>query len=136
MLEHRIGIRAAYRTTKVGAYLSLKAKVPKFFRADVVYEFSCPYDKDIRYIGEAQRQLFKRISDHVTTPSSAVYSHIKQCDECAKENNLCKQFSILRNCDKASVLSEEALCIKKFEPTLNVQMGPYKGARVATNIFN
>ena len=99
-----------------------------------MYEFTCPYQKDIGYIGERQGQLLKRISEHASTPSSAV--HTKQCDGCANENNLCRQFSILTNCDKASVLSEEALCIKKFEPTLNIQMGPYKGARVATNIFN
>ena len=135
MLQHRIGIRAAYRTTKVGSYLSLKPKVPVFFRADVVYEFKCPYEKDTRYIGETQRQLFRRISDHASTPSSAVYDHIQRCGGCAKENNICNYFSILRNCSSANVLSEEALCIKKFEPALNVQMGPYKGARVSTSIF-
>ena len=135
MLQHNIRIRAAYRTTKVGTYLSLKSKVPTLFKADVVYDFKCPYEKDTRYIGETQRQLFKRISEHASTTSSAIHEHVRQCTGCKEENNITKHFSILRNCNSAEILSEEALCIKKFEPTINIQMGPYKGARVATNIF-
>ena len=141
MKQHGVNLRSAYRTTKVGSYLSLKTKIPKLFRTDVVYIFQCPGDKDCHYIGETQRQFYKRISDHVPGISkqsnmSAVHDHILACATCSSHANLVDCFSLLRSCGNMDVLSEEALCIKKFRPSLNVQMGPYKGSRVPTNIFD
>ena len=56
--QHKVEIRPAYRTTKVGSYFSLKIEVPALFKKDVVYEFVCPCDRDARYIGETRRQFF------------------------------------------------------------------------------
>ena len=143
MAQHGINIRAAYKTTKVGSYFGLKTKIPKLFKTDVVYEFRCPEDQDCHYIGETQRQLYKRIMDHLPGTSkqptnSAIHEHISQCKGCMAQNNasLSNCFTILRNCNTGDVLSEEAICIKKFGPSLNTQMGPFKGSRVPTNIFN
>ena len=136
MLQHNVNIRSAYRTTKVGSHLSLKQPVPTLFKANVVYQFKCPYEKDTRYIGETQRQFYKRIIEHTTTTSSAVHEHIQRCNGCLADDTIIKSFSIIRKCDSSCILSEEAIFIKKLEPNLNVQMGPFKGARVPTTIFN
>ena len=132
-------ITPAYRTTKVQSYFSLKTKTPPLFKNDVVYKFICSCDKSAQYIGETERQLFKRIKDHCkpsNTAPSAVFDHISQCDGCLNENNIAEHFSIVRQCTKIDILSQESLCIKRFEPSLNTQLGPYKGCRVGLNIFN
>lgn len=64
----------------------------------------------------SENSLKEYLSNYASTSSSAVYNHIKQCDGCVKKKDLCRPFSILWNCGKPSVLSEEALRIKKFEP--------------------
>lgn len=135
LLQHEIMIRAAYRTTKVGSYLGLKQKVPALFKADVVYEYKCPHEENTRYVGETQRQLFRRVSEHCSTDSSAVHDHINRCSGCSRDENIVNCFSIIRCSNSSDILSEEALYIKKLEPSLNVQLGPYKGARVSTSIF-
>ena len=140
MEEHHIDIKPAFRTTKVEQYMSLKSAIPALFKTDVVYEFRCPCDKDIHYIGETNRQFFERILDHVSrstgaTPT-AVNNHIVNCTSCSNTNRIIECFSILRDCSSADVFSEEALCIRQYQPSLNVQMGPYRGARCPTRIFN
>ena len=138
MQLYNIQVLPAYRTVKVGSYMCLKTAIPPLFKSDVVYKFQCPCDKDIQYIGETQRQFFRRISDHVscsaTKTPTAVYNHILNCNSCTTSTNYVDCFSLLRN--TKHVLSEEALCIKKYRPSLNLQMGPYKGSRVPTRIFN
>ena len=139
---HDVDLRPAYRATKVGSYFGLKSGVPTLFKADVVYKFQCPRDDGIHraeYIGETQRQLFQRISEHLPATSkseSAVCDHIQQCNECQTYKNIVTCFRVIRVSNSADVLSEEALCIRKFEPSLNIQMGPSRGARVSTNIFS
>lgn len=135
MSPHGIDLRAAYRTTKTGAYFRLKQKVPMLLRSDVVYEFKCSRDENVRYIGETQRQIFKRISEHASSKTSAVYDHRRNCKNCSNDDNFVDSFCIVRGCESGSILSEEALCIKKFEPTLNVQLGIFKGARVQTVLY-
>ena len=141
LLQHDILVQAAYRTTKVGSYLGLKSPIPSLFKTDVVYKFQCPHDENIHYIGETQRQFFKRISNHcpatsTTSTSSAVYDHITSCNHCQDYTNILHCFSILRSCNSKDVLAEEAICIRKYKPSLNIQLGPFKGSRVPTNIFN
>ena len=136
-----IKLRPAYKTTKIGSYFSLKSTIPDLFKANVVYEFKCPRDEDPHqtYIGETQRQLFKRIADHhpsaANKEKSAVCDHIMVCPYC-QDNSIIDCFKIIKRSSSHNVLSEEALCIKKLNPSLNIQMGTFKGARVPTNIFN
>ena len=142
MLQHNIDLKAAYRTTKVGSYMSTKQKVPDLLRNDVVYEFQCSCDKNIRYIGETERHLFTRIFEHCSIKSnekpkpSAIRDHMLGCDTCASAKNIADNFSILRTCTSFDILSQEALCIKKFKPLLNVQLGIYRGSRVPSNIYS
>ena len=145
LLEHDIKVRPAYRTTKVGSYFCLKSSIPSLFKADVVYRFQCPYDEGNHqsiYIGETQRQFFQRISEHCpatsksTSSTSAVYDHIVKCDHCQNTSNIINCFTILRSSSGNNVFAEEALCIRKFRPSLNIQLGPFKGSRMQTRIFN
>ena len=140
MQQHNIVVKPAYRTTKVEQYMCVKSAIPSLFKSNVVYKFQCPCDKDVHYIGETERQFFERILDHVTcstgvTPT-AVYDHIVKCRSCATDENIADCFTVIRNCDKFNILSEEALCIKKYQPSLNCQLGPFKGTRTSTCIFN
>jgi hypothetical protein len=138
LLQHDVNIKPAYRTTKVGSFFSLKTATPPLLKSDVVYMFKCPHDKDGHhdsYVGETQRQLFKRVEEHITTSTSAVYHHRLQCAECASNNNIVDCFETVRKSHRNTVLCEEAIYIKKLSPSLNVQMGPNKGASVQTYIF-
>ena len=139
MKQHYIDLKPAYRTIKVEQYMCLKTAIPTLFKTNFVYKFQCPYDKDVHYIGETERQFFERILDHVTcstgVTTTAVCEHIIKCNGCAANNNIADCFSVLRSCNRASILSEEALCIIKHRPSLNVQVA-FKGARTATCIFN
>ena len=99
---------------------------------------TCPYEKDghrASYVGETQRQLFKRVEDHITTPTSAVYQHRQECAECANDNATVDCFKIVKKSDRRTVFYEEAIYIKRLTPSLNVQMGPNKGAFVQTQVF-
>lgn len=139
MQQHRICVLPAYQTTKVGSYFSLKTKVPPLLKNNVVYKFVCPCDKSTQYIGETERQLFQRVKDHTRTSNtapSAVYDHMIQCEGCSQVENITSLFSIIRQCKPKDILSHEAICIRRFKPTLNTQMGPYKGCRVGISIFN
>ena len=139
MQNYGVIIMPAYRTTKVGSYFSLKSKIPPLFKSDVVYQFICPCDKGTQYVGETERQLFKRLEEHTATSntaSSAIYDHMLQCEGCAKSENIAETFTILKQCCSLDILSQEALYIKRFRPSLNTQLGPSKGCRVNMNIFN
>ena len=111
LLQHDILVQAAYRTTKVGSYLGLKSTIPSLFKTDVVYKFQCPHDENIHYIGETQRQFFKRISNHcpatsTTSTSSAVYDHILPVATIVK---IIPTFFI-------ASLSSEAVTVKMYWP--------------------
>ena len=145
ILQHGVALLPAYRTTKIGSYFSLKTKTPPLFKNDVVYSFLCPCDNGTQYIGETERQLFQRVKEHVTPPSSssstpsAVFGHILNCEKCqnyVQNGSIINCFSIIRQCNSNNILSQEALCIKRFRPSLNAQLGPYKGSRVGISIFN
>ena len=139
MQEHGIRTLRAFRTTKVESYFSLKTKIPYLFKNDVVYKFVCSCDGNTQYYGETERHFFQRIKEHCTpsaTSNSAVLDHIINCSGCSNNNKVENCFSIVRQCTKTDILSQEALCIKRFQPSLNVQLGPFKGTRVGISIFN
>ena len=138
MQKHNLVVLRTFRTTKVATYFSLKTKIPSLFKKDVVYKFQCPCEKDAQYYGETERQLFQRIKEHTTpaaTSQSAVLDHLLQCIDCANNRNIYDCFSIVKQCNKTDILSQEALYIKRVQPSLNIQMGPFKGSRVGISIF-
>ena len=139
MQGHEITLVQAFRTVKVESYFSLKTKIPYLFKSDVVYKFVCSRDENTQYIGESERQFFRRIKEHCTPSSStnsAVLEHLDNCGSCSSSTNIVNCFSILRQCSKTDILSQETLCIRSFQPSLNVQLEPFKGTRVGLRIFN
>ena len=137
--QHNVDVKPAYRTTKVEQYMCLKSTIPSLLKTNLVYKFQCPCDKDVHYIGETERQFFRRILDHITcstgqTPT-AVCEHIRKCDRCAGHKNIADCFSIIRSCSRQNILAQEALSIKVHRPSLNVQLGGFQGARTVARIF-
>ena len=135
--KYDIDIRPAFTTTKVSSYFCLKSQCSVFFKADVVYKFTCTRDESISYIGETRRQLFTRISEHCSgkDKQSAVFSHLYECDDCQKvdcQNN----FKVLQHCDKFNVYTMESILISKHRPRLNIQLGPGKGRMVSLSLYN
>ena len=134
MKHYGVRIMPAYRTAKVGSYFSLKTKIPPLFKSNVVYKFVCPCDEGTQYVGETERQLFKRLQEHTSrsnTAQSAIYDHMLQCEGCATVNNISKSFAIIRQCQTIDILSQEALFIKRLQPSLNVQLGHQKDTELA-----
>ena len=136
--QHDVIIKSAYRTTKIESFFSLKTATPPLLKSDVVYMFTCPCEKDGHhdsYVGETQRQLFKRVEEHIKSTTSAIYQHRQNCAKCAQNTNIIQCFETIKKSHRKNVFYEEAFYIKKLAPSLNVQMGPNKGAFVQTQIF-
>ena len=136
MRQYDVNVTAAYSTTKVESYFSLKTKMPLLFKSNVVYRFSGSCDKNVSYIGETRRQLFVRIKEHQQDGNnSAVFSHLYDCSVCQNINNITKSFDILCCGSKFNVLQLESLSIGKHQPSLNKQMGPSKGT-ISLRLFS
>ena len=135
--NYDIDVRPAFSTTKVASYFCLKSQCSVFFKADVVYKFTCSRDEGISYVGETRRQLFTRISEHCTgkDKKSAVFNHLYDCNEC-QNSNLSQNFKIIQNCDKFNIYSVEAILIAKHSPKLNIQLGPGKGKMITLALYN
>ena len=134
--RHNIEVMAAYSTTKVESYFSLKSKVPDLFKSNVVYKFNGSCDKNVSYIGETRRQLFMRIKEHRKDGSgSAVFEHLYNCLQCQENDNLSNRFEILHVGTKFNILQLESLAICKYRPSLNKQLGPNKGT-ISLRLFS
>ena len=132
---HGLRVRATFSTTKVGSYFNLKSQCSTLFTANVVYRFTCSCDKSISYVGETRRQLFRRIEEHCDiTQKSAVLDHLGGCDAC-QDHNISESFEILQRCGRGNILSTEAMMICKLRPSLNTQLGPFKGAAVSLALY-
>ena len=137
MENHGLTTLASYTTTKVSSYFSLKSTCSSLFKANVVYKFNCSYDKNNSYIGETQRQLFRRIIEH-TQPNktySAVFEHIEQCTDCQDAKNICDRFEVIQHCNPSNITSLESLSISKFRPNLNTQLGPGNGTLISLALY-
>ena len=136
-MKYHLSIRAAYTTLKVSSYFGLKSSCSNLFKSKVVYRFTCSGDQSTSYIGETQRHLFKRISEHTTktTSASAIFDHLYNCNECQNNADISKQFEILQQCAWYNILTFEALLILKYQPKLNVQVGPSKGTMTSLFLY-
>ena len=134
---YNLDVRAAFTTTKVASYFCLKSQPSVFFKAAVVYRFTCTRDESISYIGETRRQLYARITDHCTgrDKKSAVFNHLYSCNEC-QNVDVSKSFEILQSCDAYNICTMEAILIAKHHPKLNIQLGPGKGTMVSLSLYN
>ena len=64
MEKYGLNLISSYTTTKTSSYFSLKSNPPILFRSNIVYRFNCSCDKNVTYVGETRRHLFRRIIDH------------------------------------------------------------------------
>ena len=136
MENHGLSVIASYTTTTVGSYFNLKTLCSKYFKSNIVYKFNCSQDSRVSYIGETTRQFFKRIDEHKKSDTkSAVFEHLFNCSSCQDHPNSNTQFSILKSCRRNEIYGFEALLIKKFKPSLNIQLGAGKGAKTTLSIY-
>ena len=134
-------IKIAFKSFKVKSYFNLKATLPPLFRANVVYQYTCPCERDTSYIGMTSRQFFARIEDHVShlsTPSnSAIKAHLNQCQKCYATKPKTKNFKILKQGRSSfEIGTVEALLIRLKKPTLNLQLGYTLGAKSRLQCFH
>ena len=79
-----------YQTKKTPFFLPNKDKIPDFWKANVVYEFSCP-GCGHSYIGKTERSLETWLSEHANTNSyktSAITQHLLNCPDALYLANL------------------------------------------------
>ena len=110
-----------FRSFKVGNYFQIQCSTPTELSSNVVYKFSCPCDTTISYIGYTTRHLITRAHEHLNLNSiakSAIQDHIYSCSHCSKTD-----FEVIIKCNTGfEAKIQEALLIKKFNPTLNRQL--------------
>ena len=91
-----------------------------------MYKFSCPYDTAISYIGYTTHHLIKRAHEYLNLNSitkSAIKDHIYSCLHCFKTDLSVSNFEVIKKCNTGfEGKNQEALLIKKFNPTLNRQL--------------
>ena len=120
--RYKLDTQVVFKPFKVSTYFSLKSRCPPLLRSKVIYQYTCPADQGISYIGKTSRHLTKRIKEHVrptATQHSAVSDHILNCD-CKSSH---ESFRILYACNSDYDLSiAEALLIQKFQPSLNLTL--------------
>ena len=121
-----------YSSCKVGDYFTLKSAAPSSLSANVVYKFTCSLDARTSYIGKTERHLVARMEEHLNPKKdSAVTKHISQCITC-HNNASFDNFSIIQRCQSAlALIFHETLCIRRYKPSLNIQL-PNNGGSVLT----
>ena len=136
--QHDVDVNIAFTTTKISSYFSLKSKCSILFQSNVVYKFTCVRDERTSYVGETRRQLFKRILDHGKgiDKNSAVFGHIKNCNDCQNIASFSNAFKVLQQCNFSNIYATEAILISKLSPSLNTQLGPNKGKVVTLSLFD
>ena len=120
-----VNMNIYFRSFKVGNYFQLKCSTPTELSSNVVYKFSCPCDTAISYIGYTTR-YFTRAHEHLNLNSiakSAIKDHIYSCSHCSKTDLSVSNFEVIKKCNTGfEAKIQEALLIKKFNPTLNRQL--------------
>ena len=112
-----------YTGAKLAPKFSIKVKISKEHKHDLIYKAQCPYlNYDETYIGEIGRRLSERIIDHSgRDDKSHLYEHAKKTGH---ENVSIGHFEILSNGYKKNKFKRkfaEALHIKHERLTLKVQ---------------
>ena len=134
-------IKIANQTFKIISYFNLKFLRPALCCLNVVYKYTCSYDKSTSYIGMTTKQLFVRIENHLSnnlsSSNSAIKSHRNQCKAC-RETMLAEQnFTLskkLRFITKTELT--EALPIKLLKPSLNIELGHSQGTKSLLHMFH
>ena len=109
--------KLVFKPFKVGQYFSLKSMIPKSLQSGVIYQYTCPNDLGITYLGKTKRNLCTRVREHgQINTNSAIAQHRLECNCSFSIDN----FKILAICNNEYDLSiVEALYIKEWKPVLN-----------------
>ena len=109
-----------------GNHFQLKYSTSKELSSNVVHKFSCQCDTAISYIGYTARHLITRAHEHLNLNSiakTAVKDRINSCSHCTKIDLSVSNFKVIKKCNTSfEAKVQEALLIKKFNPTLNRQL--------------
>ena len=112
-------MRVVYTTNKVKDNFIIKDRSPKHSLSKVVYQFQCPSDSEIKYVGFTNRTLRERVNEHLR-PGTAIFDHISTCEACQKHGITTEDFKVLKQCrNNWDTAIHEALLIKKINPALN-----------------
>ena len=132
-----VDLKIAYKNFKVGEYFPLKDQTPPLFAPNVVYRFQCSVDGGTSYIGVTTRQLHARIAEHLNPrQKSAVQSHMARCKPCCNVPSFAKQFDVLKRCrSEREAQAMEVMLITKLNPSLNIQLGKYRGQSFLLKVF-
>ena len=134
--KYKVVTTGVFTSCKVGDFFGLKSDVPKPLLADDVYKFKCLSDTSISYIGKTKRHLSVRVQENPSpVKGSAIYGHIVSCPGCQSQaTNLIDHFDILRKSSGFDLDINEALLIRKSQPSLNKQM--YQNGSILLRIYN
>ena len=89
-------------------------------------------------MGMTTRQLFVRIGEHFKRGncSSAVDSHLAKCQTYHEVTSKQSNFRLVTTCrSERETEIKEAMYIRRFKPSLNVQMGTFQGASFLIRVF-
>ena len=115
-------VRTIYQTDKVGNYFTLKCNTPDSIVPKVVYQFTCPSDSEVKYIGYTNRSLGERVKDHLRG-GTAISDHIDSCKHCRTIRITIDNFKVLKKCrTNLETMIFEAIFIKRNNPSLNHQL--------------
>ncbi|WP_317582632.1 hypothetical protein, partial [Streptococcus pyogenes] len=123
----QIELRVIFKSgRRLSSFFKFKDSIPKLMRSNVVYKYTCRCC-GASYIGQTQRLLHTRISEHLgvspltgktrscSSPSS-VLSHILS----TKHKSSSDDFSIISSCNAPfELLIRESLHIAQSKPSLN-----------------
>ena len=129
--------KTIYTTQKVAFRTNMKDPTPRELRSKVVYQFNCP-GCNAAYIGKTERNLLERCSEHATAHSSAIRTHLKDCEQfqfisslmtmdidtvdfrALFKSTVVNNTRIIDSSDNWNILlTKEALYIKRNKPLLN-----------------
>ena len=125
MLPNRIKPRFIYKGTKIGSFFSVKDKIDKAHRSDLVYGYTEKEESDLGYVGETNVRIERREQEHAKwDTSSAIYKNSVE----KKISVTSDDFKVLESGYPKSIDRKiaEALYIKDFRPVLNGQKVSYK----------
>ena len=119
--KENIKIRLIFTTCKIGSYFSTKDVLPKCFKSNVIYKFTCAGCNSC-YVGRTHVYFDDRRTEHFEKDkNSGIFKHFQENQNC-KIANTYDSFKILDNARTNYELAlKEAMHIKWENPRLNGQ---------------
>ena len=115
-----------FKSFKIGNYFQLKCSTAMELLSNDVYKFTCSCDTAISCIEYTTRHLITRAYEYLHVNSiakTAVKDHIYSCSHCSKTDLSVSNFKGIKKFNTGCEAKiQEALLLKKFNPTLNRQL--------------